>query len=171
MTRIRPITLALLASALILSPLAAQAAKSTMFTAHLSGRDFVPARDTHAVGNARFNLSTDGTQLDYRLNVSNIDNVIGAELRLAPAGSDGPVVAVLYGPVAPGGGRKSGPLTEGQITSATLTGPLAGQPLSALIDAIEAGTIFVVVRTDDGQGAPDEKSGDFSSGEIRGQVK
>jgi hypothetical protein len=142
-----------------------------MFSAHLSGREVVPVRDTKANGHAKFTLSPDGSQLIFRVNVANIENVISAELRNGPVGSEGPVVALLYGPVAPAGGRKTGVLAEGTITASSLTGPLAGQPLSALIDAMESGTIYAVVRTDDGQGGSDERPGDFSSGEIRGQIK
>jgi hypothetical protein len=37
---------------------------------------------------------------------------------------------------------------------------------------MRAGNAYVSIITDDGQGAPDEKRpGDFSSGEIRGQIQ
>ncbi len=169
MTRTRHISLALLAAILTLGPLAA-VAKTSMFNAHLSGKEVVPVRDTQATGEAKFIVSPDATQLGFRVNVSNIENVISAELRNAPVGSDGPVVATLY-TAAPGSGKATGILTTGSLTSSNLSGPFAGQSLSALTDAMAAGRIFIVVRTDDGQGAPDQKPGDFSSGEIRGQVK
>ena len=171
MTRIRQITLALLASTLAVAPLAATAAKQSMFNAHLSGNEVIPARATNATGQAKFVSTPDEASLNFRVNVSNIQNVVAAELRQGPAGSDGPVVATIYGPVAAGGGKQTGVLSEGSITASNLSGPLAGQPLSALIDAMRSGTIYVLVRTDDGQGAPDQKPGDFSTGEIRGQVK
>ncbi len=168
MTRTRPIALALLASVLTLAPLAAHAANS-MFNAHLSGSEVSPARVTNAVGEAKFILNKDATELSFRVNVSNIENVVAAEVRLGPAGSDGPVVATLYGPVAAGGGKKTGSLAVGTITATTLSGPLAGQPLSSLIDAMRSQNIFVIIRTD--SGAPDQKPGNFPNGEIRGQVK
>lgn len=170
MTRNRLVTLALLATIFTLSPVAAQA-KNTIFSAHLSGNQMTPARATNAVGEAKFSLSPDGTQLTYRVNVSNIENVVAAELRLGPAGSDGSVVAIIYGPVAPGGGKKTGILAEGTITASSLSGPLAGHPLSDLIDAMSSQNTFVIVRTDSGQNPLDVKPGNFPSGEIRGQVK
>ncbi len=174
MTRIRPITLALLAAAFTLSPLAAHAAThstTTAFTAHLSGSQMNPARLTNAVGEAKFTLSPDGSQLGFRVNVSNIENVVAAEIRLGPAGSDGPVVATLYGPVAPGGGKATGTLAQGTVIASSLSGPLAGQPLSALIDAMHSQSVFVIIRTDNGTNPLDLKPGNFPNGEIRGQVK
>jgi hypothetical protein len=48
---------------------------------------------------------------------------------------------------------------------------MAGRTIADLIAQIEAGRVYVNVVTDDGAGAPDERPGDFSSGEIRGQVQ
>ena len=170
MTRIRPFALALLATVFALSPVAAQAATST-FSAHLSGSQMNPARLTNAVGEAKFTLNPDGTQLSFRVNVSNIENVVAAEVRMGPAGSDGPVVATLYGPVAPGGGKVTGTLAAGTISASSLMGPLSGQPISALIAAIHSQNVFVIVRTDNGTNPLDLKPGNFPNGEIRGQVK
>jgi hypothetical protein len=64
----------------------------------------------------------------------------------------------------------SGILTTGALTSASLVGDLAGQSISALVSEIEAGKIYINVLTDDGQPGTDERPGDFSSGEIRGQI-
>jgi hypothetical protein len=96
--------------------------------------------------------------------------VTAAHIHLGARGMNGPVVAMLYGPVSPGGGRKSGVLAEGTITSAVLTGDLAGHPLADLVMAMNAGNTYVNVHTDDGAGAPGTKSGDFPDGEIRGQI-
>jgi hypothetical protein len=80
-------------------------------------------------------------------------------------------VATLFGPVAAGGGRVNGRLARGTLTAADLEGPLAGQPLSALIDQIEMGLIYINVHTDDGTGAANTGPGDFADGEIRGQIQ
>jgi len=146
-------------------------AASNAFNAHLSGKDVVPARTTQATGQVKFTLSQDGTQLQYRINVSNIENVVSAQVFLGAAGENGAAVAMIYGPAAPGGGKTTGVLSTGTITAASLIGSLAGQPVSALVDAMKAGNAYVVVSTDDGQGAPDERPGDFTTGEIRGQIR
>ena len=170
MTRNRPITLALLATVFTLVPLAAHAATS-MFNAHLSGREVSPARLTNAEGEAKFVLNPDTTQLGFRVNVSNIENVVAAEVRLGAPGSDGAVVATLYGPVPAGGGKKTGTLAQGTITASSLSGPLAGQPLSALITQMQSQNVYVIIRTDSGTNPFDLKPGNFPNGEIRGQVK
>jgi hypothetical protein len=61
--------------------------------------------------------------------------------------------------VPAGGGDQNGSLSEGTFTAANLIGPLAGQPLSALIDAIRAGNTYVNVHTEVSPG-----------GEIRSQI-
>ncbi len=94
---------------------------------------------TNAAGQANFKLSNDGTELEYKLIASNIENVVAAHIHVGAEGVNGPVVAFLYGPAAPGGGRTNGVLATGTITAANLVGPLAGQPLSALIDADRGG--------------------------------
>lgn len=139
-------------------------------TAHLSGDNEVPPVATRATGEAIFHLSKDGTALDYKLIVANIENVVAAHIHQAPAGVNGPVVVFLFGPAAPGGGRTDGVLAQGTITAANLIGPLSGQPLSALIADMEAGNAYVNVHTDDGVAPPNTGPGDFPGGEVRGQI-
>jgi uncharacterized membrane protein YczE len=130
---------------------------------HLHGSHEVPANDSRAQGQAIFYVSTDGQSLSYKLIVANIQNVTQAHIHLAAAGVNGLVVAWLYpsGPPAqliPG--RSSGVLAEGTITAANLVGPLAGQSLSALIEAIRADVAYVNVHTSQ-----------FPPGEVRGQIR
>jgi hypothetical protein len=74
-------------------------------------------------------------------------------------------------PAQPLPGRTQGTLAEGDITAAQLFGPLAGQPLSALLAAIEAGSVYVNVHTNDFVDPPNTGPGDFPGGEIRGQLQ
>ena len=141
------------------------------FTAHLVGSEEVPARDTLATGQAFFQLSKDGTELRYLLIVADIDNVVASHIHVGAAGVNGPVVAFLAGPFAPGGGQTAGVLAEGTITAANLTGPLAGQTLDDLIAAMQSGNAYVNVHTNDGVGGVNTGPGDFPGGEIRGQIE
>jgi hypothetical protein len=129
---------------------------------HLSGDQEVPARETTAQGQAIFQVNEDGSAISYKLLVANIENVRQAHIHLAPAGSNGDIVAWLY-PAAPPAvlipGRTQGTLGEGVLTAASLMGPLAGQPLSALLDAMRSGGAYVNVHTSQ-----------FLPGEIRGQI-
>jgi len=162
---------------LVVAPLAAlalatpvAAGENQNFVAHLSGdREVLPVA-TRATGQAIFHLSDDGTELDFKLIVANIENVVAAHIHLAPAGVNGPVVAFLYGPVPAGGARVDGVLSEGTITAANLIGLLAGHPLSDLVDAMEAGNAYVNVHTDDGIPPVNTGPGDFPGGEVRGQI-
>ncbi len=155
--------LAVLAISVILAGLTGPVrAQSTSFTANLSGGSEVPAVATPATGMADFMLSPDGTSLSYTLSVANISDVTQSHRHLAAVGVNGPVVAWLF-PAGPPAtlipGVSNGVLAQGTLTAANLTGILAGQPLSALIDAINAGNAYVNVHTVAHPG-----------GEIRGQI-
>lgn len=126
------------------------------FSAQLSGAQVVPPVTTSASGSASFRLSNDGARLNFTIQLSNITNITTVDLHLAPAGANGPVVATLLTSARP----RPGGILIGVITADRLTGPLAGQPLSALTDQMQAGNIYVDVHT---TAHPD--------GEIRGQVQ
>lgn len=150
--------------------LASRGHSLTNYGAHATGDQEVPPRETRAQGQLKLQLSKDGSELEYRLIVANIENVVAAHLHLGPATGTGPVVVWLAGPFAAGGGRTDGVLAEGTITAANLTGPLVGQPLSRLVAEIEADNIYVNVHTNDGVAPTNTGAGDFPGGEVRGQV-
>ena len=132
------------------------------WVAPLSGAEEVPPVDTRARGVGYFQLNDAGDELRYKLIVANITNVLQSHIHIAPAGENGGVVAFLYPEGPPPQlieGRSDGVLAEGVITAANLTGALAGQDLSALLDAIRAGNAYVNVQTSANPG-----------GEIRGQI-
>jgi hypothetical protein len=166
--RMRRTTLAL-ALAFALVPAAANAGSGN-FRAHLSGGEEVPANESLGQGQAIFKVNEEETEISYRLIASNIENVVASHIHVGAVGVNGPVVAFLFGNVPPGGGRTDGVLATGTITAADLVGPLAGQPLSALIDQIEAGNTYVNVHTNDGIAPINTGPGDFPGGEIRGQI-
>jgi hypothetical protein len=151
--------------------LASKSHSLTNYHAHATGDQEVPARDTQAQGQLKLQLSKDGSALEYKLIVANIENVVASHLHVAPAGVNGGVVAWLAGPFAAGGGRTDGVLAEGTITAANFVGPLATQPLSSLIAAIDEGKVYVNVHTNDGVAPANTGPGDFPGGEVRGQVE
>lgn len=145
------------------------------FVSPLSGAEEVPANESRARGTAIFQLSADGTELSYRLIASNIQNVHMAHIHMGPAGVNAGIVVWLFpstaaGPGPLGSGRHDGVLATGTITAANLTGALAGQPLSALVAAIDAGNAYVNVHTNDGMEPLNTGPGDLQGGEIRGQL-
>ena len=141
------------------------------FSTHMHGADETPARATEATGQLNMKVSEDGLSIEYKLIASNIDNVVASHIHQGPVGSAGPAVVFLYGNAPAGGGRHDGILSEGTITAANLIGPLANQPLSALIDLIHSGNAYANVHTNDGIGATNTGPGDYPGGEIRGQVR
>ena len=146
----------------------ATAGERQNYSVHLDGGTEVPANTSQGAGQAIFKLSPDGTELDYKLIVANLDNPVAAHIHLAPTGVNGPVVAFLFGPGAPGSGTANGVIAEGTITAANLTGPLAGQPFSVLIEALNSGNAYVNVHTNDGVPPGGTGPGDLPGGEIRG---
>ena len=152
------------------------------FGAHLSaGEEVMPVgiiNNSRAQGQALFELSPDGTELHYKLIAANIENAFMAHIHIGAAGANGPIAVWLFPSTTPnapgplGAGRTNGVLAEGTITAANFvaTGPLGGQPLSALIDAIQAGNAYVNVHTNNGVAPTNTGPGDFPGGEIRGQL-
>ncbi len=145
-----------------MAPATAQQAQ-TAWVAHLSGADEVPRLNVPGVGFAAFELNAARTGISYWLWVNNIQNVQMAHIHIGAAGTNGPVSVWLY-PAAPPAvllpGPVSGVIGQGTIAAANLGGPLAGQQLTALINALNAGNAYVNVHTSANPG-----------GEIRGQVR
>lgn len=155
---------------------ASAAANGGNFGTPLSGAEEVPARDTRARGNALFQLSGDGAALRYRLIVANIRNVFQAHIHVGEAGTNGPIVVWLYPSTTPGagptgGGRIDGVIASGTITADDFVGPLAGQPMSALLDLLTSDGAYVNAHTSDGMDPPNTGPGDFPGGEVRGQIE
>ena len=155
----RPLVLALLTTLLMLAIAPGAMARPTTYTAHLSGAEEVPPVDTDATGQTVLRLNGDGTALQFRLIVANIDDVTQAHIHVGAEGVNGPVVAFLFGEVS-GDGTSNGVLATGTITADDLMGPLAGRSLGALVAKLNSGTAYVNVHTVDHRG-----------GEIRGQIR
>jgi hypothetical protein len=149
--------------------LASPAAAGENFVATLSGNDEVPARDTLARGVATFKLRDDGSALDYRLNVANLDNAFAAHIHCGAAGVNGPVGVTLF-MGAPAGGTVNGPLADGTITAPDPGNACGWTDLAAVVAALQSGNTYVNVHTNDGVAPPNTGPGDFPGGEIRGQV-
>jgi len=133
------------------------------FIAQLSGGEQIPAVTTAASGTALFVLNPEGTELDYKLTVADLNYVTMAHLHLGAIGKNGPPVVWLY-PSAPPmkeiEGLTNGVLSAGTITAADLTGPMAGKTIADLVAAIRTQDIYVNVHTRE-----------HTDGEIRGQLQ
>ncbi len=130
-----------------------------MFFAKLRGRNEVPSVETDARGEAFFKLSLDKLSLKFKLDLFDIEDVVVAHLHLGSKGTNGPVVAFLFGPITNPVSIECATLT-GMITQDDLIGPLAGQTLGNLVNEIISGNIYINVHTVQ-----------YPNGEIRGQLK
>lgn len=140
------------------------------FSARLSGNEEVPRRETGASGRATFRVNDDGTQLQFKLSVSRIRNVIAAHIHCGTPGVIGPVGVTLFGPAAPGGGKESGVLAKGVRTDPDAGNACGWTDLAAVLAAIRSGKTYVNVHTNDGIDPANTGPGDFPGGEIRGHV-
>jgi hypothetical protein len=137
------------------------------FSATLSGEDEVPAVTTDATGTATFTIS--GTQINYTVNVTSLDNPVFAHIHVAAIGVNGPVRLNLCGTGAPVPDCATG---DGVLITGS-NGTTAGTPpitFDQLVAEMRAGNTYVNVHTDDGIGQPNTGAGDMISGEIRGQI-
>jgi CHRD domain len=150
--------------------LAPSALAGDNFVATLSGDEEVPARDTQAVGVAKFKLSDDGAALDFKVNVANIDNTFAAHIHCGAVGVNGPIGVTLFAGT-PGSGTLNGTLAEGTITAPDAGNGCGWTDLAAVLAAIESGNTYVNVHTNDGVAPPNTGPGDFPGGEIRGQIR
>lgn len=145
------------------------------WSVHTSAAMQVPVNASQGQGQAIFRLSSDGSELDYKLIASNIENVFMAHIHQGAPGVNGPIVVWLYPSTAAvpgpaGSGRHDGVLSEGTIRASNLVGPLAGQPLSALVTLMNGSGAYVNIHTNDGIAPLNTGPGDLFPGEIRGDI-
>jgi glucose/arabinose dehydrogenase len=126
------------------------------FRTHLSGAEEVPPVDTNAQGQANLRFNKDFTELNYKLIVANIDDVVAAHIHCAPAGVNGPVGVTLFsgGPTSP-----NGILAQGTITAPDDGNACNWTDLADVLAAIQNGYAYVNVHTIA-----------HPPGEIRGQL-
>jgi Cu/Zn superoxide dismutase len=165
----RGLLLVPLAVVMLLAPATWSSAQTKNFSTHLTGAEEAPIpRETPAQGEATFQVNDDGT-ISFRLIVANIDNVFAAHIHCGEVGEAGPVGVTLFtGPVA--GGTFNGVLAEGTLTAPDSGNACGWTTLADVLAAMEAGTAYVNVHTNDGVAPPNTGPGDFPGGEIRGQI-
>lgn len=163
------ILLVMLALLIFASTVSASPPDAKNFVAHLSGGDEVPARDTRARGNAIIHLSKDGSSLEFKLIVANIENVFAAHIHCAPAGVNGPIGVTLF-MGTPGSGRVNGVLSSGTVSAPDAGNACGWTSIEDVAEAMRSGDAYVNVHTNDGIDPPNTGPGDFPGGEIRGQV-
>jgi hypothetical protein len=132
----------------------------SVFDSQLSGDNEVPAVNSGGSGYAELTLSEDGSSIDYRLYVSDLDDIVMAHVHVGSATENGPVAAFLFGPADPAV-ASDGLLAEGTITEADLiaTAGVFDGTMAQFQELIRSGETYVNVHTTTN-----------SAGEIRGQL-
>jgi hypothetical protein len=138
---------------------------ATSFSASLSGADEVPANASTATGTATLTVS--GSQINYTVNVTGLQNALLAHIHVAPVGENGPVRLNLCGTGDPQPPCVSG---TGVLATGTNGTTVGGITFEDLLSAMRSGDAYVNVHTDNGQPPPNTGPGDLVAGEIRGQV-
>jgi hypothetical protein len=141
--------------------------EATNFSATMTGAEEVPAVPTTATGTATFTIS--GTQINYTVNVTNLQNPVVSHIHIAPIGQNGPVRLNLCGTGAP----VPACATVNGVLATGSNGTTVGSPpitFDDLVAAMRTGNAYVNAHTDDGQPPSNTGPGDMASGEIRGQI-
>jgi hypothetical protein len=126
------------------------------FATNMTGQQQVPPVDTQAIGEAIFVQDfADNQTMHYFVNVTGIEGTTQGHIHSGAEGENGPVVVTLFNFESP----QSNVLENGTFASTNLEGPMQGNEISDLLTAIQNGTTYVNVHTEQN---PD--------GEIRGQL-
>lgn len=126
------------------------------FSANLTGQQEVPPVDTQATGEAILVQDMPLNQtIDYFVNVTGIQAVTQGHIHSAAEGENGPIVVTLFNFDSP----QTEVLQNGTIAASNLEGPMEGKTIPELIAAMQNGTTYVNVHTEQNP-----------EGEIRGQL-
>jgi hypothetical protein len=130
------------------------------YTSNLDGQAVVPPVNTAGTGTSEFTLGSDGKSLNYEMYVTNIEDIILAQIYQGQEGENGSAVSTLirFKELTPTG-PVNGLLTQGVITADELLGPLSGKQISDLTELIEDNNAYMEVQTTE-----------YPNGEIRGQI-
>lgn len=140
-------------------PAAEQEQQDQEFSANLTGDSEVPPVTTNATGTADFELNDDGDEMSYDIEVEDIEGVLFSHIHQGSDSENGPIVVTLFNASEPTD-EVDGTLESGDFAAEDFEGPLQGQNMTDLVDAIEGGQAYVNVHTEANP-----------PGEIRGTIE
>jgi len=122
---------------------------SGQFTADLSGQNEVPPTTSNGTGTAEILYNNDSSQASYFVNITGLNEIMGAHIHNGSIGVNGEVIVPLSG-------QKSAPDKEnptiwfsGKIKKDDLQGSLQGKEISDLANLINNGSAYVNIHTKD----------------------
>jgi hypothetical protein len=122
----------------------------------LTGMEEVPPVTTNSTGIALFELLNN--HLDFKVNVTNLENIKSAQIHLGEFGQNGEIIVSLLKSLSPVDVH-NGTLVEGQVTPSELVGPLKGKTINELVQLFNNTKTYVNIHTEQ-----------YPNGEIRGQI-
>lgn len=132
------------------------------FKTDLSSAEEVAPVTSAMTGKAKFKVSKDNSQIEFKLKVKDAVAVTGAYLHCGEKGQNGPIVAHLFGTI-PGGFDVDGELAAFTLKNQNIVQNAGCTPqiltISDLANAMRNGKIYVNVHTVA-----------YPNGEIRGQL-
>jgi hypothetical protein len=131
-------------------------ADDNKFSTPLTGMEEVPPVNTNSTGIALFELVKNN--INFKVNVTNLDNINAAHIHLGEFGQNGDVIFTLFKPATPID-VLNGTLVEGKVTAVDLQGPLKGKTVNDLVQLINNTKTYVNIHTEE-----------YPNGEIRGQI-
>ena len=131
-------------------------ADDNKFSTPLTGMEEVPPVNTNSTGIALFELVKNN--INFKVNVTNLDNINAAHIHLGEFGQNGDVIFTLFKPATPID-VLNGTLVEGKVTAVDLQRPLKGKTVNDLVQLINNTQTYVNIHTEQ-----------YPNGEIRGQI-
>lgn len=126
------------------------------YSTPLTGMEEVPPVNTTSTGMALFELVNN--QIDFKVNVTNLDKIKAAHIHLGEFGQNGEIIAPLLNSSVPVD-VQNGNLVEGKLTPTDLVGALQGKTINDLIQLFNNTRTYVNIHTEQ-----------YPNGEIRGQI-
>ena len=132
-------------------------AQNEKYRAKLDGNNEVPPTETPAEGVINFKTKPD--MLTWKMNITDLAEATGLHIHQGSVGQNGDVIVDLL-KVSKHSETPKGMIMRGNVTAASLQGPMQGKTLEDLKTAMGGGNTYVNLHTTD---HPD--------GLIRGQLK
>jgi hypothetical protein len=145
----------------LLLPAPAFASSAVNFLVELSGANEVPPAVTDTSGTANLHVNQGLTEIRFKIDIQNADNVLGAagaHLHCAPAGANGPVFAFLAGSFPPG--YDGHVQLRATLNDGSIINPVCGSNIAEVVGSMLDGNVYINVH-----------STLFPAGVVRGQVQ
>lgn len=117
------------------------------FVANLSGKNLSPPVNTNASGQATFNLTNQGSKMDYLVKAHGLEKVTSASLEYTLGGTAHDIILLYDGVKSGPTGKINGMFINGIFGASSFLSYFKGKQLSDLTKAMTDGNVFLKVST------------------------